>query len=77
MELEAQLEASLAKWMTKVVMQIKKIQKTGDTKVIPSKLGSFKIFVIKAKLDRDVESFGQMDPYVKVTYESKSYKTHI
>lgn len=42
-----------------------------------SQHGSFKITVVKARLTRDVESFGKMDPYAKVTYESKSYVTDV
>ena len=41
----------------------------------PGQSGKLKLFVIEAKLTRDTETFGKMDPYCIVTYRQDKFRT--
>ena len=39
--------------------------------------GRLTLTVIKAKLSRDTETFGKMDPYTVITLNGQKYKTKV
>jgi Ca2+-dependent lipid-binding protein len=39
--------------------------------------GKLKINIVKGEMLRDVQTFGQMDPYVTIHYMGQKYKTKI
>ena len=44
---------------------------------IKDRLGVLEMFMIEAKLEKDTELFGEMDPYTKITISGKSYETNV
>lgn len=41
------------------------------------KEGKLSIIICEAQLTRDTEMFSKMDPYVKMTFHKKTYKTRV